>query len=239
MIVEISRPGHLHNQCLRPLTSDADGRFAVAVALGYEASSLDVRKSGYLEFTQDATTAPDQEIRLRRSLDWDEIRKVRWLGGAKLEELLREVFVSENRTDTESGVYSLFFEEHSRLRLTLRRLVHDRRVGWAARDWLDLMGDPADDDLFPKGRESAPKYRIAEDDLVEALRAICRRVNHFNNEPEPRIAIDYIALNPPMDRALIECGVNMAPFTGSRWRFVFVKVDKRWVLRSMQEAGRG
>ena len=40
------------------------------------------------------------------------------------------------------------------------RLCRDAHVGARARDWLDLLDDPGDIDLFPKGRRYAPKKEV-------------------------------------------------------------------------------
>jgi hypothetical protein len=74
---------------------------------------------------------------------------------------------------------------------------------------------------------------------VIRCKAISRRLNFLNKDPEPKIDVEFIAFTPKMDRALVQCCINCAALTGFTWRFVFDKDGPRWVLRSMQEAGRG
>ncbi len=143
-----------------------------------------------------------------------------------------------NGTSLEGELRGLLFEHQGKIRPALRRLIRDPHVGEAARDWLDLMGDPGDRDLFAKGRQYAPKKEVKETDLIEALKATARLRNFNTSAPEPRIGIDFIAFTENLDRALIQCGINRAAMTGITWQFVFRKVGKQWELRSAKEAGR-
>ena len=74
----------------------------------------------------------------------------------------------------------------------IRKLTKDVHVGKDARYWLDVLGDPADRDLFPEGRKFAPEHEVGEVDLVQAIKAISCHLNFFSDAPEPRIEVESI-----------------------------------------------
>jgi hypothetical protein len=228
------RPGEPHETVLR---TGADGRFSGPLPSGDDDAVISFQKDGYGEFSTIARSG--REFILKRKVDWDEASDLPYEEGDKLELGLREVLASEEwATPGDGKLIDLLFRHPETLRPALRRLSRDAHVGAEARDWLDLLGDPGDLDLFPKGRRFAPKKQVRETDLVEALEAAARQ-RHFNSSaPEPSIEVDFIAFTKRLDRALVQCGINRAAMTGITWHFVFRKVDTQWQLCSAKEAGR-
>jgi hypothetical protein len=224
---------------LAVVSTGSDGRFSWPIPDGGTDLWLEFEKDGYLKMSISADPPRVEEITLHRKIDWGETQVLPYRKGAELDTGMKEVFASEEWASSDRELLDFLFKEQASLRPAVRRLIGDAHVGAGAKWWLDLLGDPDDQDLFPQGRNYAPKHEIRETDLVEAIKAISRKLNFFSRSPEPRINVEFIAFTPKMDRALVQCGINMAPFTGRLWRFVFVKQDQRWVLRSMQEAGRG
>jgi hypothetical protein len=178
-------------------------------------------------------------IILRRPVSWDDADLLSDARGGTLDQGLRELLAAEcSGVEDEEQLARFVFENQRHFRPAFRRLVHDPHVGADARHWLDFLGDSRDEDLLPEGRTYAPKDDVREADLVAAIRVAARHRNFFSSAPEPRIRIGFIQFNGPMDRALVQCDINMVAFTGIRWRFVFHKVKDRWVLRSVEEHGR-
>jgi hypothetical protein len=224
---------------LAVLSSDADGRYSCPLPPDAEGLQLHLDKEGYSNLAIFADEPRVKDVTLDRKLDWGEAQLLPVSEGAELDAGVREVLASEEWSHSDETLQKFLFEEHAAMRPAMRRLVGDAHVGKSARYWLDMLGDPADADLFPGGRKSAPKHEIREADLVEAIKAIARKLHFFSSAPEPKIDVGFIAFNRKMDHALVQCWINAGPFTGILWRFVFVKEGPRWVLRSMQEAGRG
>ena len=160
--------------------------------------------------------------------------------GDDLDRGLREILSSADWevgwSEENERLLGFVFKHQDDFRLGLRRLIQDVHVGKSARNWLELLGDPADRDLFPKGRRFVPKHEVKEADLVEALKAASR---HFSANAEPRIDIDFISFTKDLDRVMIQCGINLAPFSGVVEIFIFQRVGNQWVLRSTDELGRG
>jgi hypothetical protein len=219
--------------------TDADGKFSCPVGEGeVDWFDAELGTEGY-ESASVSSKSPDQgEITLRRSLDWGEVAALSVLKGDELDRGLREVFACEADWEDGNKLAAELFREQDALRPGFRRLLKDAACGDWARDWLDRLGDPADRDVFPKGRDYAPKHEVREADLVQAIQSLAGHLNFFSKRPKPRIDIDFIAFTPDFDRALVQCGINRVAFTGITWRFVFHKTDGKWILRSMEEAGR-
>jgi hypothetical protein len=216
-----------------------DGRFTCPIPRDAEGLWLDVAMEGYSNISMSADPRAFEDVTLLRKIDWGEAAILRHRKAGELDAGIREILASEEWFSSDDALEKFLFNEQAVFRPAMRRLIGDAQVGKSARSWLDMLGDPGDRDLFPEGRKSAPKHDIRENDLVEAIKAISRRLNFFSSSPEPEITIDFIAFNSKMDHALVKCGINLAPFTGVIWRFVFYKDGPRWVLRSTQEAGRG
>jgi hypothetical protein len=219
--------------------SGKDGRFSYKVVEKDVEIDLVFEKEGYAGFMLAFARIAEEEHELLHRVDWGEAATIPYAKGDELEKGVRRLFASEDCALSERAFLNYLLKYVHELRPPLRKLIKDPKVGESVKDWLDLLGDPGDRDLFPKGREYAPKHQIREVDLVEAIKAIARHLNFFSSRPEPKIDIEFIVFNSDMDLALVQCGINMAPFTGILWRFVFCKDGKNWVLRSMQEAGRG
>jgi hypothetical protein len=219
------------------LTTGDDGRYSGTLPTGHGAG-LTFEREGYSEPSTRAT--PHARIVLNRKVAWDEASMLPYRDGDGLDDGLREILASAewNYPYDEERLLGFLFRHQSRFRPALRRLVRDARVGASARDWLDLLDDPGDRDLFPRGRRYAPGKEVKEADLVEALKATARQRNFNSPAPEPLIRIDFIAFTDGLDRALIQCGINRAGMTGITWQFVFRRVGKQWQLRSAKEAGR-
>ena len=198
---------------------------------------ISFEKDGYGTFSTIASSG--REFILNRKVDWDEASDLPYQHGDKLDLGVREILASQEWEVPEDGkLLDLLFGPQEKFQPALRRLIRDTHVGAKARDWLDLLGDPGDRDLFPEGRRYAPKKEVKETDFIEALRATARQRNFFSSAPEPLIEIDFIKFTDGLDRALIQCGINRVAMTGITWQFVFWKVGKQWELRSAKEAGR-
>ncbi len=219
------------------VSSGGDGRFSCPIPRDAEGLLLELDKEGYANLSMSAD-APRVEVTLRRKLDWGEATTLRYRKPADLDAGTREILASDEWSVFDESLQKHLFEEQDAFRPAMRRLIGDAQVGKSARYWLDMLGDPGDEDLFPGGRKAAPKHEVREDDLVEAIKATSRRLSFLSKDPEPRITIDFIAFTPKMDHALVQCCINCAALTGISWRFVFYKDGPRWVLRSTQEAGR-
>ena len=110
------------------------------------------------------------EITLHRKVDWDEASSIPYRDGDDLDRGVRDLLASEEWDNHDEELLDFLFKNQDRFRPALRRLIHDPHVGGSARDWLDLLNDPADRDLFVKGRQYTPKKEVKETDLVEASR---------------------------------------------------------------------
>lgn len=237
-------------------TTGADGRFAGLVNFGRDGHRLCFVKEGYADFGEAEVRAERVEDReperpvgfrpytLRRELtdeDWaaGDADEPGILDAEERVAALREVLAASNWRDEGGPILPSLFDNQADWHDAARRLAADPVVGAEAREWLDTVGDPADAGLFPLGRELAPKFAAAEEDLVAAIRATARHVHFFSSRPEPDVAVESINLTPNMDRAMVRCGVNLGPFTGVFWQFVFHKEGRLWVLRSIREMGRG
>lgn len=233
-----------------------DGRFAGLVDFGGEWDRLCFVREGYSEYGEEVVQAervadrePEQLVgfrpyTLRR--EWTD--QDFWTSNAdepvvldaqKRVATLREILAASNWRDKEGPVWPSLFNHQADWHDAARRLAVDPVVGAEAREWLDIIGDPADANLFPMGRQFAPKFVAAEEDLVAAIRATARHVHYFSSRPEPDVTVESIDLTRDMDRALVRCGINLGPFTGVFWQFVFRKEGRLWVLRSIREMGRG
>lgn len=227
------------------LTDDA-GHYVLRIALPPGEPSLSDRfeitfaKKGFRESTHELPADCVRNVSLTRLVRWLDEFDLLYKEGVALDVGVREILAADDYSDDVSrhSRDRFFFEHQVKLRPVLRRFVDDPHVGPAARNWLALLGDPADDDLFPDKRPYAPKDALREADLVAALQAAARERNFFSALPEPQIDIDVIVLSKTLDRALVECGINRVAMTGITWRFVFHRIGNQWVLRSAQEAGR-
>jgi hypothetical protein len=220
------------------LRTGADGRYSGTLPAGNKSAWVTFEKDGYSPLSAGASA--DRENVLYRKLDWGEVQLIPYRDGEKVVLGVRELLASEEwQLNPDAGrLPGFLFLNQDRLRPALRRLIGDTHVGASARDWLDLLGDARDRDLFPGGRRYMPKREVKEIDLVDALKAAARQ-RHFNSSaPEPAIAIDFIAFTQGLDGVLIQCGINRAALTGITWQFVYRKVGKQWELRSAKEAGR-
>ena len=212
-----------------------DGRYAGILATEDD-EWLAFEKEGYLSLSTSA--GPGVLLEMYRKVDWGEAQEFLVLDGDKLDSGVREFLASGEWGHLDGELPTFLFKNQDKLRPALRRLIRDPHVGASARDWLDLLDDPGDRDLFPKGGNYTPKKEVRDTDLVEALKATARQRNFFSSAPEPMIDIDFIAFDEELDRALIQCGINRVAMTGITWQFVFRKVGKQWELRSAKEAGR-
>lgn len=221
--------------------TDNDGRYSGTIGRRDGTASI------WLEFQKDGFSNPTllghdlglKDFTLNRKIRWAEMSILPYEDGGDLDRGLRELFSSEEwELGRDEQLLGFLFKHQDRFRPALRRIIQDAHVGTSARDWLDLMGDPGDRDLFPKGRRFAPKHDVKETDLVEAIKATARHFNFLNPKPEPMIAVDIIAFTKDMDHVMVQVGINRAALTGFTRRFVFQKVDKQWILRSEEEAGR-
>lgn len=220
------------------LRTDDDGRYSGTLPPNVDDARIETEKDGYSNMTT-VITGGFRAFTLHRKVDWGDDPLLYLREGDELDRGVRELLASEEwQIADDRGLLAFLFEHQDEFRPALRRLIGDAHVGIHARYWLDLLGDPADGDLFPKGRRSTPKKEVKEADLVEALKATARQRNFFSSAPEPDVSIDFIVFTKKLDRVLIQCGINLAPFTGMRWRFVFWRVGKQWELRSAMEAGR-
>jgi hypothetical protein len=215
------------------LLTDDGGRFSGAVPTD-DSAMLVFEKEGYGHWRTDARSGAT--IILRRK--WDGRRILRFSRGEELVNGVRAALASDEWAHDDHGLLGFLLDAHEELRPALRELVTDPHVGASARDWLDLLGDPRDHDIFPKGRRYIPKKPVKEPDLVEALKATALARNFNTSAPRPWIDIDFIAFTQDLDGVLVQCGINRAAMTGITWQFVFWRLDKQWELRSAKEAGR-
>jgi hypothetical protein len=215
-----------------------DGRYAGKLATDDAELDFEFEKEGY-SYSSTITDKSDLEITLTRKVDWDEASSLPYCRGDELERGLRELLASEEwEVDEDGELLGFLFKNQDHFRPALRRIVSDSHVGVRARDWLELLGDAADRDLFPEGRKYTPKKEVKETDLIEDLKAVARQRDSFSSKPEPLIDLDFIAFTKDLDRVLIQCGINRAAMTGITWQFVFRKVGKQWELHSAKEVGR-
>jgi hypothetical protein len=173
-----------------------------------------------------------------REIDWNEASTLVYRKGNELDRGLKELLETDEWRRDDPKLRGFFFKNQDEFHSSLRRLIGDADVGDKPRDWLDLLDEPGDRDLFVKGRRYKPKKEVKEIDLIEALKATARQRNFFSSAREPRIRIDSITFTQDLDRALIHCGINQVAMTGFSWNFVFRKVGRQWELRSAREAGR-
>jgi hypothetical protein len=235
-----NRPGADRQSGAVLLTGD-DGRYSGTIARTDGDSSISFEKDGYSNLTilTVATNPGRRVITLNRKIRWEEMSILPYQHGDKLDRGVLELLASEEwETGEDALLLGFLFRHQDHFRAALRRAIQDAHVGNSAREWLDVLGDPRDRDLFPKGRRSAPKHEIKEADLVDAIKATARHLHFNSSKAKPDIDIDFIAFTKEMNLVMIQCGINRVAITGITWRFVFQKVDKHWILRSMREAGR-
>jgi hypothetical protein len=218
------------------LRTGDDGRFAGTLAPGDD--WLEFEKEGYNGFSTLGEPGDKMELTMTHVVDWSAASDLTLLEGDELDRGLREFLSSEDPGDEHGEVPSFLFKHQDRFRPAFRRLISDPHVGASICDWLDLLDDPHDRDLFPKGRKYAPKKEVKEADLIDALKTTARQRNFFSSEPEPKVDIDFIAFTKGLDRVLIQCGINQVAMTGITWQFVFRKVGRQWELHSAKEEGR-
>jgi hypothetical protein len=211
-----------------------DGRFSGILSSGREDCVITFSNDRYGRYSTGGS--PNREFVLRHRFDWGKAPLLPFEEGDKLDRDVRELLASEDWFADAEKLLGLIFKHQVDLRPVLRRLIGDARVGPKARDWLELLDDPADRDVFPRGRRYAPDKVVKETDLVEALQETARLKN-ISLTPQPTIDIDFIAFTPGLDRALIQCGINRVALTGITWQFIFRKVGKQWELRSAKEVG--
>jgi hypothetical protein len=217
------------------LRTDREGRFSGVLPSGEDVAVATFSKDGYGRYTISASL--DRDYVLRQHFRWDRVVGLPYEEKDKLDRDVRELLASENWL-TDENLLGVVFKYQRDLRPALRRLIRDPHVGAAARDWLELLDDPSDKDLFAKGRPYVPDRKVEADDLVEAFQATARLRNFNSSRPEPMFDIDLIALTTDLDCALIQCGINRVAMTGITWQFVFRKVGKQWSLCSAKEAAR-
>jgi hypothetical protein len=215
------------------LRTGEDGRYSGSLPTADDAWLI-FEKEGYGGWR--TTASSGAEITMNRK--WDRNTLLRYSQGEELDRGMRELFASDEWVRDDEQLLGFLFDAQDEFRPALRRLLSDSHVGASARHWLELLDDPSDHDLFPKGRQYAPKKEVKETDLVEALKATARQRNFFSSAKEPFIDIDFIKFTRNLDRALIQCGINRVALTGVTWQFVFRKVGGRWELGSAYEAGR-
>jgi hypothetical protein len=215
-----------------------DGRYSGTLASDVVELDFEFAKDGYSN-SSTITDKSDVEITLNRKVDWDEASSLPYRHGDELDRGVREILAAEEWENDEDGELPRFlFKHQDEFRPAMRRILGDVHVGARARDWLELLGDPADRGLFPNGRRYTPKKEVREADLIEAIKAAARHRNFLSSNPEPRIDLDFIAFTKDLDRALIQRGINRVAMTGITWQFVFRKTGKQWALHSAKEAGR-
>ena len=221
--------------------SGDDGRYSAAIARHEGSVLVNFEKDDYCYTGFIGTNRGHEDTTLYRKIRWEEISMLPYRNRRDFDEGVREIFASEEWNQDVEGTNKLvgfLFTHQDQFRPALRRIVLNDWVGASARDWLDLMGDPGDHDLFANGRRFAPKHEVKETDLVEAIIATAHDFNFFNPKPDPIVDIDVIAFTKDMDRVMVQCGINSAALTGFTRRFIFQKVDKQWILRATQELGR-
>lgn len=218
------------------LQTGDDGRYSGTLPTYKGASVISFEKEGYGGFITDAES--NATVTIRHKVDWDEASGLPYLDGNELDQGVRGLLASEEWALHDGELLGFLFRHQEEFRPALRRLVRDTLVGAGARDWLDLLDDPDDRDLFAKGRQYAPKKEVKEIDLIETLKATARLRHFFSTAPEPMIDIDCIAFTKDLDRVLIQCGINRVAMTGITWQFVFRRAGKQWELRSAKEVGR-
>ncbi len=248
----------------RPLgvtTSDERGRYLVKVPIHGRAFRVKLEKDGYRTetlsyelrrgreddelFDDEGRRPADSEVALVAVLNRREAFGLWLRTGEDLEKGTREVLATYEWSSRDASLFGHLFQHQEHFRPAMLRLIEDERVGSAARYWLDLLGDPRDERLFrdpavyPEGRELAPTIAARKVDLVEALKSAAGQLD-WNAVPGgagPRMTIEVIAFNEGLDRAYVECGINLTSLSGTFWRFVFNKSGDEWVLRSMESAG--
>jgi hypothetical protein len=193
------------------LRTDNDGRFSGVLPSGEDVAVATFSKDGYGRYTIGASL--DRDYVLRQNFRWDRVVGLPYEEKDKLDRDVQELLASENWL-TDENLLAVVFKYQRDLRPALRRRIPDAHVGAAARDWLELLDDPSDRDLFARGRRYAPDRKIEATDLVEAFQATARLRNFNSSRPEPMIDIDLIALTPDLDCALIQCGINRVAMTG-------------------------
>ena len=137
-----------------------------------EGLGVDFEKDEYSNSSISAKYPPFTDITLLRKIDWREVTTLRYGKEGRPEAGAREILASQEWSVADVALQKYLFEEQATFRPAIRRRLGDAHVGKAARYWLDMLGDPADADLFPGGRKSAPKQEVREADLVDAIKAI-------------------------------------------------------------------
>ena len=221
---------------LTTFTTDGDGRFAGSITSNGKVIRLDFAKEDYEEIIAPAVDAEDRTM--RRLFGRSSIYGLTLARGDDRDRGLRDLLASAEWADSDKKLRRELFKYQADLQPAARRLVADRLVGEAAKKWLVDLADPADKELISANPPEEPLPDVRADDLVEAVKATARQVNWFSARPEPVISMEQITFTPNLDRASVECGINVAAMTGVFWRFVFHREGNRWVLRSMVQTGR-
>ncbi len=188
------------------VSTDADGRFSQPLPPDIEGLWVDFNKDGFSNLSMSAQHPRFAlVVTLLRKLDWGEVTMLRIRKGSELDAGAREILASEEWSVADVALQKHLFEEQATFRPAIRRLVGDAHGGKAARYWLDMLGRSAGDGYSSRAGGVDPEARGARPNLVDAIKAISRRLNVLSSNPEPRITLDFIAFNPKMDRALVQC----------------------------------
>lgn len=215
--------------------TDKDGHYEGRIPADVEGDWLNFEKAGYMSLS----TGPDEDgtIELPKLFEWNNAVFLTLNDGEKLVSGVRELLASEEWSSGDKKLIDFVFENQEHFRPAFRQLIKDPHIGKVAFDWLEILGEPSDTDLFPFGRQYSPGQYVKEVDLIEALKATARQ-RHFNSgAKEPFISIDLMSFTETLDRAFIKCGINRGPMTGITWQFVYRKVGKEWVLWSAVKVG--
>jgi hypothetical protein len=245
--VESRDPGQ--EKPIAVMFSGEDGSFSCSIPKKFEKVHIGFEKETFVYCWATSPVASNCEFIIHRKIDWDNMDLLPWSEGDKLENALRELLASEEGSESkvvgfvevdmnEGRLVRFMFKNQMTFLPVLRRLIKDERISKQAKQWLDKFGDPKDQDVMRNIRENAPKHDIKEEDLIEALKGISKKLNFFSKNPEPKIDDISFTFTPNLDRVMIECWINSALLSGFRWEFVFHKEGRLWVLRSMECTGR-
>ncbi len=231
----VEQPGDRQMGKKLAVQSGPDGRFSIPAVNDQKEVDVWIKKQhdGILMLV--TLGEENGDLTIEAQLDREKLHSLSYVEGPRFDQGLREILASEDFDQA----FGFFFSNQKRFRPAMRRIISDTHVGDRALCWLELLGDPGDADLFPKGRRYVPKQEVKETDFVEAVRTTARQRNFFSSDPEPRIDFESIVFSDDLNSALVDCGINCAGLTGVYWRFVFIKNGKVWELRSAQETGRG
>ncbi len=169
---------------LAVVSADGDGRFSCTIPRDTEGLWLSFEKEGYSYPSISADGPRVENVTILCKIDWGKAGALPYLKAGELDAGIREILASQEWSYSEDdGVQKFLFENQAAFRPAMRRLIGDEYVGKSAKRWLDMLGDPGDQELFPEGRKYAPKHEVRENDLVEAIKAISRRLNFFSSNP--------------------------------------------------------